>query len=208
MRKIVGVLLSVAGAGILTVGAMQYIEHQANLKKAMAEANALIGQPGTTDISEETRMTTVSHRTPLIDRSEFKPEQNDVIGLLEIPKLNEDLPIIEGTDEENLARGVGHYSSTVFPSDNEQILLSGHRDTVFRNFGKLAIGDRFIVKLPYGTYEYEIKSTDIVDKDDTTVIRPMGTEVLVVSTCYPFNFVGSAPERYILYAYPVDHLNS
>lgn len=205
MRKVAGILLAVAGAGLLAVGGMQYVQHQASLKEAMAEANALVGQPS---VSEETRLTKVSSPDPLIDRSEFKPQQNDVIGLLEIPKLNEDLPIIEGTDEEMLARGVGHYSTTAFPSDNEQILLSGHRDTVFRNFGKLAVGDRFIVKLPYGTYEYEIKSTDIVDKDDTTVIRKMGTEVLVVSTCYPFHYVGSAPERYILYAYPVDHVNS
>ncbi|MFM9282238.1 class D sortase [Paenibacillus jiagnxiensis] len=207
MRKVAGILLSVAGAGLLAVGAMQYFQHQANLKEAMAEANALVGQPDMS-VAEETRLTKISSPTPLIDRSEFKPKQNDVIGLLEIPKLNEDLPIIEGTDEEMLERGVGHYSTTVFPSDNEQILLSGHRDTVFRNFGKLAIGDRFIVKLPYGTYEYEIKSTDIVDKDDTSVIRKMGKEVLVVSTCYPFHYVGSAPERYILYAYPVDHVNS
>lgn len=207
MRKVAGILLSVAGVGLLAVGATQYFQHQANLKEAMAEANALVSQPDMS-AAEETRLTKVSSPAPLIDRSEFKPKQNDVIGLLEIPKLNEELPIIEGTDEEMLARGVGHYSTTAFPSDNEQILLSGHRDTVFRNFGKLAVGDRFIVKLPYGTYEYEIKSTDIVDKDDTSVIRKMGKEVLVVSTCYPFHYVGSAPERYILYAYPVDHVNS
>lgn len=128
---------------------------------------------------------------------------HDVIGLLEIPKIEAELPIIEGTDEEMLEQGVGHYSASVFPSDGEQILLSGHRDTVFRKFGDLAIGDRFIVKMPYGTFEYEIKHTEIVDKDDTSVIRSMEKEVLVVSTCYPFHFVGAAPDRYVVYAYPI-----
>ncbi|MUG67826.1 hypothetical protein CHH75_22470 [Paenibacillus sp. 7541] len=141
---------------------------------------------------------------PLMDRTEFRPELGEAIGVLYVPQLDVELPIVEGTDDEMLERGVGHYTSTALPSDNEQILLSGHRDTVFRDFDQLSVGDRFVVKLPYGVFEYEIQSTDIVDKDDTTVIRPMGTEVLVVSTCYPFRYLGNAPERFIFYAYPVD----
>lgn len=102
-----------------------------------------------------------------------------------------------------LDKGVGYYSASVFPSDGEQILLSGHRDTVFRKFADLKIGDRFIVKMPYGTFEYEMKSSKIVDKNDTSVIRSMGEEVLVLSTCYPFHYVGPARDRYVIYAYPV-----
>lgn len=181
-----------------------------NIKKAMAEANALIHSSYEGDLSKEESYKpsedaaeSVPNPEPLIDRKTFSPRPNDVIGVLQIPKLEAELPIVEGTDEEMLKKGVGHYSTSVFPSDGEQIVLSGHRDTVFRNFDKLAVKDRFIVKLPYGTFEYEITKTDIVDKDDTTVIRSMGTEALVVTTCYPFRFVGDAPERYIIYAYPV-----
>ncbi len=203
MRRIVGMLLLLAGMGIVTFAVIQYVEHQANLKEAMAEANELIRHSNTIDASNERRADPISYRDHVIDKSKFDPKPNDVIGMLQIPKLEAELPIIEGTDEEMLERGVGHYSGTAFPMDNEQILLSGHRDTVFRDFDKLSVGDHFIVKLPYGTFEYEIKSTDIVDKDDTSVIRSMGTEALVVSTCYPFRFVGNAPERYIFYAYPV-----
>lgn len=203
MRRIVGMLLLLAGMVIVTFAIIQYVEHQANLKEAMAEANELIRQSNTIDASKERRADPISYRDQVIDKSKFDPKPNDVIGMLQIPKLEAELPIIEGTDEEMLERGVGHYSGTAFPMDNEQILLSGHRDTVFRDFDKLSVGDHFIVKLPYGTFEYEIKSTDIVDKDDTSVIRSMGTEALVVSTCYPFRFVGNAPERYIFYAYPV-----
>lgn len=203
MRRIVGMLLLLAGMGIVTFAVIQYVEHQANLKEAMAEANELIRQSNTIESSNERRADPISYRDHVIDKSKFDPKPNDVIGMLQIPKLEAELPIIEGTDEEMLERGVGHYSGTAFPMDNEQILLSGHRDTVFRDFDKLSVGDHFIVKLPYGTFEYEIRSTDIVDKDDTSVIRTMGTEVLVISTCYPFRFVGNAPERYIFYAYPI-----
>lgn len=88
--------------------------------------------------------------------------------------------------------------------DGEQIVLSGHRDTVFRDFGQLEIGDTFVVNMPYGTYEYAIRETEIVPEDDTSVIRKMGEEVLVVTTCYPFHMVGSAPERFVAYAYTVE----
>lgn len=138
------------------------------------------------------------------DESEpFTPLEGDVIGSLHIPKLEKKLPIIEGTDEEMLEKGVGHYSATAFPGEQEQILLSGHRDTVFQRFNELEMGDRFLVEMPYGIFEYEIRKTEIVDADNTTVIRPRGEEVLTVSTCYPFGYIGSAPDRYIIYAYPL-----
>jgi|GEM_PF-5448386 len=133
---------------------------------------------------------------------DFQAEYNEAIATLDIPKLDKTLPVIEGTDPYSLAKGVGHLSESVFPGDGEQIMLSGHRDTVFRNFGQLEIGDRFIVNMPYGSYPYIIKETEIVLEDDTSIIRKMNEEVLVVTTCYPFSYFGPAPKRFIIYAYP------
>lgn len=133
---------------------------------------------------------------------DFEAENGDVIGILTIPKLDRSIGIVEGTDPESLKNGVGHVESTVHPNQQEQIVLSGHRDTVFRDFGELEIGDSFIVEMPYGDFEYEIKNHKIVDWDDRTVIGKMGEEALVVSTCYPFSFIGPAPERFVFYAYP------
>ncbi|MEH6987461.1 class D sortase [Cytobacillus firmus] len=128
-------------------------------------------------------------------------EQGEAIGILKIPRLKAELPIIEGTDEDELEKGVGHYSTTVFPGQPDQILLSGHRDTVFRSLGELEIGDTFEVSMPYGKFTYEITDSKIVDADDTTVIRSTApNEILTVSTCYPFSYVGDAPSRYILNA--------
>ena len=144
--------------------------------------------------SEKKQHTKVSHV--------FQPKAHEAIATLEIPILGKTLPIIEGTDPDALNKGVGHLSKSVFPGENEQIVLSGHRDTVFRNFNKIKIGDRFVVNMPYGSYTYTIKETEIVPEDDTSVIRNMGEEVLVVTTCYPFSYLGSAPERFVFYAYP------
>lgn len=134
----------------------------------------------------------------------FSPELHEAFGLLHVPKLDRSIGIVEGTDPDALNKGVGHMSSTVFPGQGEQIILSGHRDTVFTNFSELEIGDTFIVEMPYGEFTYEIRDTKIVDKDDTSVVGKMGEEVLVVSTCYPFEYLGHAPERFVFYAYPVD----
>ncbi|KQL55986.1 MULTISPECIES: class D sortase [Bacillaceae] len=130
--------------------------------------------------------------------------QGDAFAILEIESLDRQLPIVEGTNPEELQRGVGHYRDSVLPGGDEQILLSGHRDTVFRDFGQLEIGDLFIVHMEYGSFRYKIEETEIVDADDRTVIREMGEEVLVVTTCYPFDFINHAPERFVIYAYPID----
>lgn len=133
----------------------------------------------------------------------FSPAMYEAFGILHVPKLDRSIGVVEGTDPDALDKGVGHMSSTVLPGQGEQIVFSGHRDTVFKNFADLNLGDTFVVEMPYGDYTYEIKDTEIVDADDTSVVGEMGEEVLVVSTCYPFDYVGNAPERFVFYAYPV-----
>ncbi|RST72223.1 class D sortase [Siminovitchia acidinfaciens] len=131
----------------------------------------------------------------------FDPKVGEEIGILELPTLDESLPIIEGVDEDELAQGVGHYNGTSLPTEQGQIVLSGHRDTVFRRLGELNIGDLLVVKMPYGQFQYIIEKTEIVRADDLTVIRPeIDEELLTVTTCYPFRYVGNAPDRYIIYA--------
>lgn len=132
-------------------------------------------------------------------------EKGETIGVLEVPKLGKSMPIIEGTDEEELRQGVGHYLGTALPTQNDQIVLSGHRDTLFKRFDELEIGDTFVVKLEYGEFTYEIVDTKIVDADDRTIIKSTApNEELVVTTCYPFGYIGSAPDRFIFYAKMVD----
>ena len=124
----------------------------------------------------------------------------DKIGILSIPALNQNWPIIEGTEAEQLAKGVGHFSQSVFPGISDNCVLSGHRDTVFSEIGNLKIEDKLIVETSAGIFTYEISNIRIVDKDDKTVIVPTDHAVLTITTCYPFYYVGSAPKRYILVA--------
>ena len=129
-----------------------------------------------------------------------RPNEGDNIGSLTIPALNRRLPIIEGTSVKELKKGVGHFIQSVLPGEEDNCVISGHRDTVFRQIGDLKIGDELIVKTSAGTFTYVINSTRIVHEDDKTVIVPIDHAVLTMTTCYPFNFIGNAPDRYIVSA--------
>lgn len=129
-----------------------------------------------------------------------RPEKGENIGELIIPKLEAKLPIYHGTDENELEKGVGHFAGSVLPGENDNSVLSGHRDTVFRKLGEVGKGDLLIVQTSAGEFTYKVKKVRIVDKDDRTVIVPKPRATLTVSTCYPFDFIGASPERYILVA--------
>jgi sortase A len=128
------------------------------------------------------------------------PTQGDTLGSLSIPALGQTLPIIEGTGADDLKKGVGHFAQSVMPGQRDNCVLSGHRDTVFTELGKLKTGDEFIAQTAAGTFTYRIRRIRIVHKDDRTVIVPTDHAVLTVTTCYPFDFIGPAPDRYVLSA--------
>lgn len=128
------------------------------------------------------------------------PAEGDNIGSLTIPALNQQLPIFQGTGEKELEKGIGHFAQSVLPGEEDNCVLSGHRDTVFSEMGNLKIGDSLIVQTSAGTFTYEMTGTRIVHKDDKTVIVPTDHAVLTLTTCYPFDYIGHAPDRYIVSA--------
>lgn len=138
-----------------------------------------------------------------ISKEDFDPNFGDAVGILTIDKIGANLPIVDGTSEDDLRKGVGHYDGTSYPLDDDQIVLSGHRDTVFRRMGDVEIGDIMTVRMPYGDFDYEIINTKVVSADDRTIIVPHDEEILTVTTCYPFSYIGNAPDRYIIDAKPV-----
>jgi sortase A len=128
------------------------------------------------------------------------PAKGEVFGTLSIPALTRTFPVIQGTDSAELKQGVGHMVQTAMPGEPDNCVISGHRDTVFTDLGRLKMGDRLIVKTARGTFTYQISRIRIVHKDDRTVVVSADHAVLTVSTCYPFRYIGSAPDRYVLVA--------
>lgn len=132
------------------------------------------------------------------------PGMGETFGELIIPKISASLPIVEGTDEDELEKGVGHYANSVLPGEKDNSVLSGHRDTVFRRLGEVGVGDKLVVKTTAGKFTYKVRQVRIVDADDRTVIVPKPRATLTVTTCYPFDYIGDAPDRYILVATLID----
>ena len=143
-----------------------------------------------------------SNPVPPADKNLYpvQPVQGDNIGSLTIPALNRKLTMVQGTGEKELTEGVGHFTQSILPGEKDNCVISGHRETTFRQLNKLKIGNPLIVQTSAGTFTYEVSGTRIVHKDDKTVIVPTKNAVLTLTTCYPFNFIGNAPDRYIVSA--------
>ncbi len=138
--------------------------------------------------------------TEEVQRQQYKPAYGEQYGHLLISKLEAKIPIFYGSEEEQLKQGIGHMERTAFPGENNNMVLSGHRDTVFRHLGKIEKGDTFVVETKTGTFTYLVKKIRIVDKNNRTVIVPKPKATLTVITCYPFGFIGNAPKRFVVLA--------
>ena len=128
------------------------------------------------------------------------PERGTVIGRIDIPSLQISTPVLEGTDDETLRRGSGHIEDTPFPGEPGNIGIAGHRDTIFRPLRRLRIGDVLNLATSDHVYRYRVAKTMIVGPGDVYVLDPTTDPTLTLVTCYPFDFIGHAPKRYIVRA--------
>jgi len=122
------------------------------------------------------------------------------IAVLRIPRIGLEVPVLEGTDEVNLNRGVGRIEGTATPGGGGNLGIAGHRDGFFRGLKDVARGDAITLETLSGPETYVIDSIKIVTPDDVSVLDPTTQPVLTLVTCFPFYFVGDAPERYIVRA--------
>jgi sortase A len=122
------------------------------------------------------------------------------LAILRIPRIGLDVPVLEGTDEVTLNRAVGHIEDTALPGVDGNSGIAGHRDGFFRALMNVVPGDAIQLDTLHGTEQYTIERTWIVTPDDVSVLDPTLERTLTLVTCYPFYFVGSAPQRYIVRA--------
>lgn len=126
------------------------------------------------------------------------------IAVLRIPRIHVEVPVLEGTDDLSLNRGVGHVAGTANPGESGNVAIAGHRDGFFRALKEVRLGDSIEVDALGRTEIYTIERISIVDPSDVSVLKAGPQRSLTLITCYPFYFVGSAPKRYIVQAYVAD----
>ncbi|WP_099354841.1 class D sortase [Fredinandcohnia onubensis] len=127
------------------------------------------------------------------------PSPGQKIGDLSIPAVELSYPVVQGTHTNELKKGIGHFAGSTLPGQGGHVILSGHRETHFTELEHLEIGDQITFTTPYGDFVYETTEFKIVHADDETVAVPTDFETLTLTTCYPFNFIGDAPDRFVVY---------
>jgi sortase A len=123
-----------------------------------------------------------------------------LIGRVAIPRLGLSAILIEGDDAKTLRRAVGHIPGTPLPGQPGNVALTGHRDTFFRPLRNIRANDIIVVTTLQGEYRYRVVSTRVVSPGDVGVLKSSADEILTLVTCYPFYFVGAAPDRFIVRA--------
>jgi sortase A len=122
------------------------------------------------------------------------------IGTLEIARVGLSGVVVEGDDDSVLDRAIGHLPDTPLPWHTGNSALAAHRDALFRPLRGVRLGDVLRLKTPHGDFDYVVRETMIVEPDALWVLDPTPVSMLTLISCYPFNFIGNAPKRFIVRA--------
>jgi len=142
----------------------------------------------------------VTAAPPAVSGISVAPQADGLIGRIELRRLGLSAMVVEGTTTSALRRAAGHITSTGMPGVPGNVGVAAHRDTFFRPLRNVRKDDVITLTTAGAEYRYRVVSMRVVDPDDVSVLNASDGEVLSLVTCYPFFFIGSAPERFIVRA--------
>lgn len=175
MNRTIGRLLILVG--VLIIGSVIYINQR----------TAKINQAFVNEYKESTKNT---------ESRKDKYQIGDVIGILNIPKINLEVAIKRGTTNEILKDSVGHFENTAMPGEYGNFSVAGHRaytsNKFFSNLDEVEIGDELIVLFENETIKYLVNSIEIVTRDKVEVVDSTDNskKEITLVTCTP-KYVGS-----------------
>jgi sortase A len=129
------------------------------------------------------------------------------VAVLTIPSLKLEVPVFDNDDELSLNRGAGLVAGMGRPDTGGNVGIAGHRDGFFRALKDIKVGDEIVIRTQLKLHRYRVTSIDIVEKFDNRLLADTELPGVTLVTCYPFYFVGNAPQRYIVaatYVWPSD----
>jgi sortase A len=170
-------------------------QREARLLDEAIEARAAAPQP-----ARETDNLESFRESSLLPEDSPELPEGALVARLEIPRLGVSAIVLEGIGSKTLRRAVGHIPETPFPGEAGNVGLAGHRDSFFRGLKDVRKNDMITLDTPDGTYRYQVEWTRIVLPEETQVLDDAGKPALTLVTCYPFFYVGSAPQRFIVRA--------
>jgi sortase A len=132
--------------------------------------------------------------------------EGDVIGEIQVPRLGLNAIVVQGDSAPNLRRAVGHLPKSALPGEWGNVALAGHRDTFFRTLRDIRLGDEIKFKTRERSFEYLVESIEVVAPTDIRVLKSSTGHDLTLLTCFPFHYVGPAPNRFVVRAREVDRM--
>jgi len=205
--RLVEIILWILGITLLSTSSEATLDrwnYQKQQERALFQRGPAV--PVQTEVRETTvapdraEVTSPEPVARVVQKRRASSADPSALGRIEIPRLGIAAIVKEGADEGTLTRAVGHVPRTARPGELGNVVLAGHRDTFFRPLRKIKVNDRIRLIVPPHTYEYRVQSLRVVAPEETSVLDSNGVEELTLVTCYPFRFVGPAPERFIVNA--------
>lgn len=191
IRRRLGLAFILAGGVLTTFAGSRYVSGAVAQDRARREwdaSNARAAFNGASAYASRPRESAIVHGAP--------------VARLTIPKIHLDEVVLEGIDDDAMNGGPGHYPGSPLPGANGNSIISAHRDRHFRNLGQVAVGDIVITEAGAKTTRWIVVKRQVVDKD-RPVLFPAKTAILTLTTCWPIQYFGSAPDRLILTARPL-----
>ena len=185
----------VAGIALLTLAGLVWIDGIAHSSSAVAEFERMQSLV----VASAEQSTWSEGRKAEYERS-LSEDTGTTLAILRTPSTGMEVPVFDSLSNTALNRGAGHVGGTALPGSNGNIVIAGHRDGFFRSLKDIEVGAEIEVTTLHGSRTFRVSELRIVDPLDISVLDPTEETILTLITCYPFYFVGPAPERYIVRA--------
>ena len=182
MTRVISIVLVLAGAFCVWLGVRTFYSAYEGEKQA------------------QTEWQTQEERPPAPIQPSAPIQSGDTIAKLSIARLNSEWYVIAGAGKSELRRGPGHVSESALPGENGNCIIAGHRDTHFRELRNVQVGEEITLDSGGKSYLYRVTERRVIKPTETSVLNPTKEPILTLITCYPFYYVGPAPNRFIVRA--------
>lgn len=132
------------------------------------------------------------------DKNKINVDGKIIVGKIIVKKTGEQIPIIKGATEENLKNGATLYENGIYPGDKGTAIILGHRETTFGFLEDIKDNDEIDIEDLKNTYKFKVKKTYITNPEDSSILEQKNYPSLTLITCYPFHYLGNAPDRFIV----------
>lgn len=185
----------VTGLTLITLGVTVRVDGMIERKAAVAEFERI-----RTSIGHEVDQSDWSEKRKAGYRKALQQDAGTTVAVLRIPARNIEVPVFDSIDETALNRGSGHVAGTTVPGGRGNVAIAAHRDGFFRGLKDIELGDVIELATISGRQVFRVSQLDIVDPLDVSVLEPSNDTVITLITCYPFYYLGPAPDRFIVRA--------